>query len=146
MNIDNTPIRDYGPEPLVVNLDAAARRNSTFRTALWTGEHLQAVLMSIAIGDDVGLEIHPEVDQMLGIVQGRGVARMGPGKDNLNITRQVTAGDAIFVPAGTWHDLVNTGGRALKLFTVYAPPEHPRGTVQQAKAEAMADTPSAPAG
>ena len=76
MNIDNTPIRDYGPEPFVVNLDAAAKRNSTFRTALWTGEHLQTVLMSIAIGDDVGLEIHPDVDQMLGIVQGRGVARM----------------------------------------------------------------------
>jgi len=140
MNIDITPLRDYGPEPLTIDLNDAARRNNTFRTALWTGEHLQLTLMSINVGDDIGLEMHPEVDQMVGVVEGRGLSRMGPSRDYLNITRQLAPGYAVFVPAGTWHDLVNTGGRPLKLFSVYAPPNHPRGTVQRTKMETARET------
>ena len=131
-------LRDYGPEPFVINIEEATRRNSAFRTALWTGNHLQLTLMSISVGDEIGLENHPETDQFLRVEQGRGIVKMGSSKDNLNFQRRVSAGDAILVPAGTWHNLINEGNVPLKLYSIYAPPKHPRGTVHRTKADAMA--------
>ncbi|MFB5660673.1 cupin domain-containing protein [Alteribacillus sp. HJP-4] len=130
--------RDYGTEPFVVNIDEAAKRNNTFRSALWTGEHLQVTLMSINVGEDIGLEVHPEVDQFLRIEEGQGIVQMGDTKDNLNFIRRVSDDFAIMVPAGKWHNLTNTGNKPLKLYTIYAPPEHPFGTVHQTKADAIA--------
>ncbi len=135
---DFSDMRDFGPEPFVVNIDQATKRNNTYRTALWTGGHLQLTLMSINVGEDIGLEIHPELDQFLRIEQGQGLAMMGTSKDNLSFQRRVENGYAILVPAGTWHNLINTGGIPLRLYSIYAPPQHPRGTVQRTKAEAMA--------
>lgn len=137
-NTGNLVLSDYGPEPLVINIDWATKKNSTFRTALWTGNHLQLTLMSINVGEDVGLENHPELDQFLRIEQGQGLVMMGKSKDNLNFMKNVTDGYAVFVPAGTWHNLVNTGNRPLKLYSIYAPPQHPKGTVHKTKADAMA--------
>lgn len=129
---------DYGKKPFVININQAAKQNNTFRTALWTGNHLQVALMSIDVGDDIGLEVHPDVDQFLRIEEGTGRVQMGPSKDTLPFVRQVSNGSAIMVPAGTWHNVTNTGNIPLKLYSIYAPPEHPFGTVHQTKADAIA--------
>lgn len=129
---------DYGPEPFVINIDQATKQNNTFRTALWTGDHLQLTLMSIKVGEDIGLENHPNLDQFLRIEQGQGIAKMGHSRENLDFQRKVGDGYAIIIPAGTWHNLVNTGNVPLKLYSIYAPPQHPRGTVHKTKADAVA--------
>lgn len=130
------PLRDYGPHPFVINIEEAARRNSYFRLALWTGSHLQLTLMSIAVGSDIGLEIHPDVDQFIRIEEGQGMVMMGHRQDQLTFRRHVGKGDVIFIPAGYWHNLVNTGNRPIKLYSIYAPPEHPHGTIHRTKEEA----------
>jgi mannose-6-phosphate isomerase-like protein (cupin superfamily) len=128
-----TELRDYGPEPFVVNINSAAKQNSTYRTALWTGCHLQLTLMSINVGDDIGLEVHPNVDQFLRIEEGQGLVKMGDSKHNLDFQRNVCDDFAIFIPAGKWHNLINTGNKPIKLYSIYAPPNHPHGIVQGTK-------------
>lgn len=138
MNTSNMVVSDYGPYPLVINIDKATKQNNTYRTALWTGEHLQVTLMSINAGEDIGLEIHPCLDQFLRIEQGQGLVKMGKNKDNLEFQRRVADDYAIIIPAGTWHNLINTGNIPLKLYSIYAPPQHPKGTVHKTKADAVA--------
>lgn len=133
-----TGFRDHGKKPYVVNINQASKQNSTYRTAIWTGEHLQVTLMSINVGDDIGLEVHPDVDQFLRIEQGQGMVYMGNRKDQLDFRTEVSDDYAIMVPAGTWHNVINTGNQSLKLYSIYAPPEHPFGTVHKTKADAMA--------
>lgn len=77
-------LRDYGPNPFVNNINEATKQNNTYRTALWTGDFLQLTLMSLNPGEDIGLEMHPDVDQFLRIEQGQGVTQMGVSKDQLN--------------------------------------------------------------
>ena len=127
---------DHGPEPYVVNIEEATLQNNNFRTVLWTGEHLQLTLMSIKPGEDIGLEIHPNIDQFLRIEQGQGVVMMGKSKDNMDFQKRVYNRDAIIIPAGTWHNLVNTGRTPIKLYSIYAPPQHPFGTVHVTKKDA----------
>lgn len=134
INCGKTPLSDYGPEPFVVDIDQVTRLNPNYRTALWTGHHLQLTLMSIPVGGEIGLEVHPDTDQFLRIESGNGKTMMGPAKDRLNYQRKISDGYAIFVPAGTWHNIINTGNRPLKIYTIYAPPKHPHGTVQETKA------------
>lgn len=129
-------LNDHGKEPFVVNINQAARQNNTFRTAIWTGDNLQVTLMSINVGEDIGLEVHPDVDQFLRIEEGQGFVQMGESRDQLNFVRHVYDDSAIMVPAGMWHNLTNTGNIPLKLYTIYAPPEHPFGTVHRTKADA----------
>lgn len=131
-------LKDYGPRPLVINIEKATKQNNTFRTALWTGNHLQVTLMSINVGEEIGAESHPNLDQFLRIEQGQGVVKMGYRRDDMNMQANVTDGDAVIVPAGTWHNLINIGNIPLKLYSIYAPPQHPFGTVQRTRAEAMA--------
>ena len=128
--------RDFGAEPFVVDINKATTENDTYRTALWSGEHLQLTVMSIPVGGDIGLEMHSEVDQFLRIEKGHGLAMMGRSREELSLQQPVFEDTAIFVPAGTWHNLVNTGGEALKLYSIYAPPKHPKGTVHATKAVA----------
>ncbi|WP_146550088.1 cupin domain-containing protein [Rummeliibacillus suwonensis] len=132
-------LEDHGPKPFVVDLEKATEQNNTYRTALWTGNHLQLTLMSINVGEDIGLEIHPHLDQFIRIEEGRGLVQMGNHKDNLNFQREVYDGFAFFIPAGTWHNLTNTGDKPIKLYSIYAPVQHPHGTVQQTKAIAEAE-------
>ncbi|MET3193356.1 cupin domain-containing protein [Bacillus sp. OAE603] len=132
-------IRDYGTEPFVINIHDATTQNNTYRTALWTGKHLQVTLMSINVGEDIGLEIHPNVDQFLRIEQGQGIVQMGKNKEKLNFQRNITHDTAIMVPAGTWHNVINTGNIPLKLYSIYAPPNHPFGTVHVTKADAATE-------
>jgi mannose-6-phosphate isomerase-like protein (cupin superfamily) len=131
-------LKDYGPRPLAFNIEKATKQNNTFRTVIWTGSHLQVTLMSINVGEDIGIENHPNVDQFLRIEQGRGLVKMGHRRDDMNIQANVSDNDAIIVPAGTWHNLINTGGIPLKLYSIYAPPQHPHGTVHVTKADAIA--------
>lgn len=128
---------DYGPRPFVVNIDEATKMNNTFRTALWTGDYLQLTLMSIQPGEDIGLEIHPDLDQFLRIEEGRGLVKMGYRRDRLDYKEMVYDDFAIIIPAGTWHNLINTGNQPLKLYSIYAPPQHPRGTIHETKEDAM---------
>ena len=129
-------IRDYGPEPFVVNIEKVTKENDTFRTALWTGEHLQLTLMSIPVGESIGLEIHPDTDQFIRLEQGEGLVQMGVNRNNLNFQRRIGRDFAFIIPAGTWHNLINVGNEPLKLYSIYAPPKHPRGTVHVTKADA----------
>lgn len=129
---------DFGGNPYVVNINEAAKANDAFRRAIWTGSHLQVTLMSIPVGGDIGLEIHPDTDQFLRIEAGEGLVRMGKRQDELTFERRVFDEDAIMVPAGTWHNVINTGSTPLKLYSIYAPPHHPFGTVHNTQAEALA--------
>jgi mannose-6-phosphate isomerase-like protein (cupin superfamily) len=131
-------LKDHGSEPYVVNINKAAKQNRAYRTAIWTGKHLQVTLMSLKVGEDIGLEMHPTLDQFLRIEQGQGTVQMGNRKNNLYFRRKVSDDDAIMIPAGTWHNVTNTGNVPLKLYSIYAPPEHPFGTVHMTKANAMA--------
>lgn len=138
MHGQHIALKDYGPAPFAVNIEDAARQNRAFRLALWTGEHLQVTLMSIPVGEDIGLEMHPDLDQFIRIEEGQGLVRMGKSKEYLDFQARVGNGYAFVIPAGTWHNLTNTGGQPLKLYSIYAPPQHPHGTVHETKAIAMA--------
>ncbi|MBM7703864.1 cupin domain-containing protein [Metabacillus iocasae] len=137
-NKDKVVLKDYGKQPFVVDIEQATKQNRTFRTALWTGDHLQVTVMKINVGDDIGLEVHPNVDQFIRIEEGQGIVQMGDTKENLSFQQNVYDDYAIMVPAGKWHNVTNTGNKPLKLYTIYAPPEHPFGTVHKTKADAIA--------
>jgi len=125
---------DYGPFPLAIDINKATLANDTYRTAIWTGSKLQVTLMSINPGDDIGLEVHPDTDQFLRIEQGQGVVQMGNTKNNLYYQQNVYDDFAIIVPAGTWHNVTNTGKTPLKIYSIYAPPHHAWGTIHATKA------------
>ncbi|WP_434400717.1 cupin domain-containing protein [Planococcus sp. 11815] len=131
-------LKDYGAESFVVNIEDATKQNETFRTALWTGKNLQVTLMSIAAGDDIGLEVHEHGDQFLRIEEGEGLVQMGDSEDNLSFEEKAEDDYAILIPAGKWHNVTNTGDKPLKIYSIYAPPEHPHSTVHETKAEADA--------
>ncbi|MEC2345957.1 cupin domain-containing protein [Paenibacillus barengoltzii] len=134
---DRQPLQDYGQQPFVINISDAAEHNRNFRTALWTGKYFQVTLMSIPVGEDIGLEVHPDTDQFVRVEEGRGVAQMGDRADHLTFVRNIREDDAVFIPAGTWHNIINTGNEPLKVYVIYAPPHHPFGTVHRTKREAM---------
>ena len=115
-----------------IDIVQAARTNEAFRREVLTGEHEQVVVMTIPPGGEIGEEVHSDTDQVLMFVDGRGEARLA------GQTSQIGANDLVFVRAGTRHNFVNTGDEPLRLITVYAPPEHPAGTVHLTKEEADA--------
>ena len=129
-------IKDKGDEPYVENMERVAAYNSNFRTAIWTGSHLQMTLMSIPTCREIGQEIHPDTDQFIRVEQGYAVVSMGKNKNRMDIAQNMRRGDAVFVPAGTWHNIVNAGRMPLKLSSIYAPPHHPKGTVHRTKEDA----------
>jgi mannose-6-phosphate isomerase-like protein (cupin superfamily) len=131
-------LKDYGPQPFVVNIEEATTQNNNFRTALWTGEHLQLTLMSIKVGGEIGLEMHSDLDQFIRIEEGQGLVKMGDRKDRLDFQENVYDDFAFIIPAGKWHNLINTGRKPIKLYSIYAPPQHPKGTVHKTKADADA--------
>lgn len=122
----------------VGDIEQETLQNETFRTVVWTGEHSQLTVMSIQPGDDIGKEVHPDHDQFLRIEQGSGRVEMGPSEDEVDFTEDVGADWAIVVPAGVWHNVVNTGDGELKVYSIYSPAEHPPGTVHATKADAEA--------
>ena len=111
------------------NLDQLAAQNSDFRRVLYTGEHLQIVAMALPRAEEIGEEVHT-VDQCFFIVQGKGEGVLAGKATSLGER------DSLCVPAGTRHNLRNRGDGPLKLYTIYAPPQHPAGTVHHTKADA----------
>lgn len=135
----STAPRDEGPAPYVIDIEAATLANERYRTTLWTGSNLQMTVMAIEPGHDIGLEVHDDGDQFLRVEGGRGRVQMGPAQDDLPFDREVEDGWVILVPAGTWHNVTSIGEEPLKVYALYAPPEHPHGTVHPTKADADAD-------
>lgn len=127
---------DHGPNPYVINIGLAAMQNTNFRTAVWTGCHLQMTVMCIPPCGEIGLEVHGDTDQLIRVEQGTAVIKMGKCAEKVDYQQNMCKGDAVFIPAGTWHNVVNIGRNALKVSSVYAPPNHPRGTVHFTKADA----------
>jgi len=117
----------------VDNIEKATLENEDYRRVLYTGRYSQLVLMSIKPGDEIGNEVHG-LDQFLRIEQGK-------AKVILNNSDEYEVEDdfAIVVPAGTWHNVINTGEEDLKLYTVYSPPEHQKDTIQKTKADEEED-------
>ncbi len=130
-------VRDLGAKPAAVDIECATKANRNYRTALWTGEYLQVTLMCIPVGGDIGAEVHCDTDQFLRIESGNALAVTGPCRNQMNCRRKAGSGCAVIVPAGTWHNLINIGNTPLKVYSIYAPPHHPFGTVQPTKCDAM---------
>lgn len=131
-------VNDDGPQPNAFDIEFATKENATYRSVAWTGKYLQVTLMSITAGSSIGLEVHPQTDQFLRLDAGSGVCRMGPSETELTDT-EVSDGWSIQVPAGTWHDVVNTGDEPLKLYAIYAPSHHAQGTVHETAEDAEKD-------
>ena len=109
-----------------------ARENTCFRREVATTTRLQVVVMCLQPGEDIGLETHAKTDQVFYVVKGQGRAVVGTD------AQPIQKGSMVIAPAGTAHNLVNDSGESLRLFTLYVPPQHPRGTVHATRANALA--------
>ncbi|TRZ51508.1 cupin domain-containing protein [bacterium] len=115
----------------VANLEKNTLENEDFRRVLYTAKNCQLVLMSLLPGEEIGMEVH-ELDQFLRFEKGNGKAILD------GVEHEISDGSAVIVPAGTNHNIINTGNEPLKLYTVYAPPEHKDGVIRHTKKEAEA--------
>lgn len=112
--------------------------NTDFRRVVFTGAHTQLTLMSIRPGDDVGWELHGHLDQFLRLEQGTARLDFGKTEETVDESHTIEADWALIVPAGVWHNVVNTGDQDLKLYSLYSPPEHAPGTVHVTRGNADA--------
>lgn len=117
----------------ILNVKDATCFNNYFRKEVWTGEYAQITLMSIPSGGEIGLELHNDLDQILVIEYG--VASVYSGKCKNSVTFKGCANNecAVIIPAGTYHNIINEQSYPLKLFSIYAPPKHPVGTIHKTK-------------
>ncbi len=114
------------------NIETLTIENEDFRRVLYTGKHLQMVVMTIQPGEEIGSEVHDGIDQFFRFEEGEGVV------DIDGVENRVEDGSGVIVPSGARHNVRNTGDKPLKLYTLYGPPEHQDGIVQATKAEAEA--------
>ena len=117
------------------NIEDLALKNQNFIKVMWTGKNMQLTLMSINPGSSIGLEVHPDTDQILKIECGTGQVLIGKSKDRLSYQKRVKKGDIIIVPAGMWHNLINLGRESIKLYSTYGPPAHKSGTIYRTKSD-----------
>jgi len=115
----------------VGNIEKQTLKNDYFRQVLFTGRNAQLVVMCLQRGEEIGDEVHPHVDQFFRIEQGEAKFIFNEKEEHV-----AHDGEAVIVPAGTFHNVINTGRGRLKLYTIYSPPNHPDGTVHKTKAEA----------
>jgi mannose-6-phosphate isomerase-like protein (cupin superfamily) len=113
------------------DIEKRTTRNDAFRRVLYTGKNLQLVLMTLQPGEEIGEEVHTDRDQFFRFEQGEGAVLID-GAEN-----RVSENFAVIVPAGARHNVRNIGGGPLRLYTIYGPPEHTDGLVQETRAEAM---------
>ena len=116
----------------VADIQALTEKNSDFRHVLYTGKHLQLVLMALKPGEEIGEEVHEDRDQFFRVEKGEGEIVIDGNRSKIKTE------DAMIVPAGAKHNVVNTGDKPLQLYTIYAPPEHRDGVVRATKADAAA--------
>ena len=114
----------------VEDIEGITSANKDFRRVLYTGKHVQLVAMSIRKNDEIGEEVHEDRDQFFRVEKGKGEVVID------GETTKIRAGDGIVVPAGARHNIINTGSKRLRLYTIYGPPEHRDGVVQRTKEEA----------
>ena len=126
-------IRDRGNEPIVFDIRREAFMTPDFRTALWTGGNLQLTVMTIPVGEDIGVEKHENLDQLIGVISGAGEVSFGNRENYLASPIPLDAHSVVLVPAGTYHNVKNVGKTPLKLYSVYAPKAHKFGTVEKTK-------------
>ena len=131
--VGNTSPKDQGAKPWVVNIEELTTSNQNFRTTWWTGKQLQMTVMSIQPGEDIGLEVHQKGDQFIRVEEGTARVQMGTSKTNLSYDKTVGDDWAMFIPEGYWHNISNAGNEELKVYVLYAPPEHPAGTIHPTK-------------
>ena len=131
--MDEIKTINSGDRAALVNINDIACANRFYRQEIWTGEHLQVTVMSIPIGGEVGLEMHGENDQLISVEYGVAAIFMGDSKQGVRFVGNANSDYVLLVPAGTWHNVINAGSTPLKLFSVYAPPHHPKGTVHKTK-------------
>jgi mannose-6-phosphate isomerase-like protein (cupin superfamily) len=118
----------------VTNIENETLQNKNFRKVLYTAPHSQLVLMSLKPNEEIGNEVHPDNDQFFRIDAGEGKIIF----DNID-EHEISDGFAVIVPAGTWHNVINTSSeKPLRLYTIYSPAHHPDGTIHRTKDEAMA--------
>jgi len=116
------------------NIEKLTLENENFRKVLYTGKHSQLVLMSLKPNEDIGLEVHPDVDQFFRIEKGQGKVVID------GIEHEISDGSAVIVPAGSEHNVINTSAtESLKLYTIYSPANHKDGTIHETKEIAMAN-------
>lgn len=118
----------------VTNIEEQTENNNDFRRVIFTASHSQLVLMCLQPGEEIGLEVHENVDQFFRIEEGEGKVIIA-GEET-----QISDGSAIIIPTGTEHNVINTGTVSLKLYTIYSPPNHRDGVVHHTKEEAELDT------
>ena len=106
---------------------------------------MQVTLMSIPVGSDIGLEMHPETDQFLRLDAGRGRVQIGTAKEQLSFEEEVSDGWCILIPAGSWHNVTNIGEEPMKIYAVYAPAHHKPGKIHKTASDAVADADDDPA-
>ena len=123
-------------EVWVGDIEEVTNKNGDFRRAIFSGGHLQLTVMSIPPGESIGLEMHNDLDQFVRVESGKGKLLVGPSKDQVKEKQQLEDDWAFIIPAGTWHNVVNTGSEPLKLYSLYGPPTHPPGTVHKTADEA----------
>jgi mannose-6-phosphate isomerase-like protein (cupin superfamily) len=116
----------------VKDIEELTEDNKDFRRVLYTGKHLQLVLMTLKPGEEIGDEVQADRDQFFRVEKGKGEVVID-GQRN-----RIKSDDAILVPAGARHNVINSGDKALKLYTLYGPPDHKDGIVRTTKAEAEA--------
>ncbi len=114
----------------VTNIEEDTLANTNFRKVIFTAKHSQLVLMSLKESEEIGMEVHSDVDQFFRFEQGEGKVVID-GEEH-----QVKNGSAVVVPAGSEHNVINTGKEPLQLYTIYSPPNHPDGTINVTKADA----------
>ncbi len=122
----------------VGDIEQATLENDDFRRVLFTGSNVQLTVMRLAPGEEIGLEMHDHLDQFLRVESGSGRLTLGRSKDEVDEEHEVADDWAIIVPGGVWHNVVNTGDGELKLYSLYAPPEHPPETVHHTRVDAEA--------
>ena len=122
----------------VGDIEHATLENTDFRKVLFTGRQVQLTVMRLAPGEEIGLEMHDHLDQFIRIEHGKASVTFGRSKEQIDEKHEVEDDWAVIVPGGVWHNVINTGTDELKLYSLYAPPEHPDGTVHHTKADADA--------
>lgn len=120
------------------DIEGATLDNEAFRAVLFTGEHVQLTVMRLGPGEEIGREVHPHLDQFIRVEAGSARVELGTGAHGVDETHALESDWAAVIPAGVWHNVVNAGSGVLKLYSLYAPPEHPPRTVHRTKAEADA--------